>query len=435
VQRANLDSFDPAKTLQEHRYRILKVNNPFQTSDEILLYPLEWIVLLGGRSQVAGSLIASSNNSNQAALRTSNSNNNSSNINDNNNNKKKNDNPSNNNPSNNSNNSNSNNNPSNSNNNNSNNSNHNNTSNNNNNNPSNNTNKKTNNNNNDNSNNALSGWLQLLSRRSGVANPRLQNITSRLQTVQSPEDLRIFLWKLHNAVDSSLESKYEERVLPVPAGYWPLSRFYEATEPWGKTGQAIAKSWVSFRMRFLEECDLVGVGEAGGSTSIGATMFPLSVDAAEEAGLQAADVETLRKLDEASSPAWRELALAYLRLISLLRDGETGGADGGTSCGGFLHQSLAGGTPLKFCSAVRSAINVKNTAASSALCGAKQGLITVQTAELADAMAHWLCDWTLLSRLLRSLQRRIACTERKVVESGLLQTKFGFKPRISPHVL
>ena len=44
--------------------------------------------------------------------------------------------------------------------------------------------------------------------------------------IQKPSDARLFVWKMHNAVDSTIESKHEERTGNFPPSYWPISEKY-----------------------------------------------------------------------------------------------------------------------------------------------------------------------------------------------------------------
>merc|ERR1719199_896109 len=52
--------------------------------------------------------------------------------------------------------------------------------------------------------NPLDGWKAA----EMLGNPRKQSVQTRLDTLKSPADLRVFLWKLHNAMDATLNSKY-----------------------------------------------------------------------------------------------------------------------------------------------------------------------------------------------------------------------------------
>lgn len=329
VQYADFISFHPEQTLESHRYRNFgSLHSLHQVSDEVLLYPIEWLMLVGGNSQVLGSAIP------RGAV-------------------------------------------------------------------------------------PLDGW-KVLSDPTVTQDPSKQSISTRLSTVQRSSDLRIFLWKLHNAVDSSLESKFEERVLPVPAGYWPVSRFYSYTEPWGLTGREVSSSWQRFRVSFLEGCWMeAGSQLSGGSED--AELFTLMLLPEQMDGMEAADQQELKMLLD-NRVHWRFFALALQQLVTLLhvKDPEP------SSCAAKLAEPLSNNDAPGFCSAVRAALNVcgpqgceKNT------CDGQRGIGSVKSSELADAAARWLCDWTRMSRLVKSLETMVSCASQSIVDSNLLQTKFG----------
>lgn len=291
----------------------------------------------------------------------------------------------------------------------------------------------------------LGGWKALVACNSSETEV---NLTTKLRSTTKPQDLRVFMLKMHNAVDSSIESKREDRVLPWPASYWPVSERYRSTEPWGESGVPTADSWAAFRVGLTSACGLDQGGPASSSClgessgiSDGASLFPLVLLPREQANTTEADrthLETLRR----QGFRWRALWLAYLRLVWLLKSASD-------PCGQELNRALhRGDEGASFRALVRGAIRVESpqqqgsggpqpdTGGGDPLGSACQvgagtapgrGIATVATEAQQFAMAHWLADWSLWSRLLRSLEHMVECVVRYVVDSGLLQAKYGLR--------
>jgi len=307
VKHSDADSYDGNKLLLDHKFReYAGASRIFQESDEILLYPLEWLTLAG---QESGHIFGSN----------------------------------------------------------------------------------------------LHGWHDV----------RLLNVTgldAKLRSLKKTEDLRIFIWKLHNAVDSSIESKYEERCAPWPTSYWPVSERYRASEPWsGPVDEAAvpfaaAYSWANFKVSLARKCRLDATGRESTGTAIGSTIFPLTVS---EDGLSEVEKQHLQVLSGSST--WRALWLAYLKLAQLLHSDEQ------------LLETLSckEGSCQQAAAALRERIRLPSDASRP------DAIITVESKDLQEALAHWLADWSLWSRLLRQLEETVECVAQFVMESRLLQIKFS----------
>lgn len=253
----------------------------------------------------------------------------------------------------------------------------------------------------------------------GNTNPgTATDLQKKLVGVTNGAELRMFLWKMHNAVDSTIESKHEERVAPWSASYWPVSVRYQATEPWGQTGQ----DWHAFPVQLVSACNLELNRESphggrydGTLYEFGNTQFRTS----EWNGLQSVDNQYLVVLRE-NGPLWRHLWMAFHKLVRLIQNPEE------SECARFLQEAAAVGNDAAFPEALMQAIDVKGVSRSQHPCQGENGVMTVESTTAKEAVAHWMGNWKLWKLALMNLEMQIECVANFVRDSNLLQTRYSF---------
>lgn len=259
-------------------------------------------------------------------------------------------------------------------------------------------------------------WSYFIS--TGPNSAKSDGLVEKLIDVIGGGYLRIVLWKMHNAVDSTIESKHEERVAPWPASYWPISMRYRDTEPWDATDN----SWAFFPVTVGRDCELQTKMESPAAGAFGSTIYDVDLRIEDKGSATVEDLFHLGVLQK-DGPQWRALWMGYHHLVILLQTPNKPSSP--ITCSEKLRSAAKKGD-VGFKEVLRQAINVENEEPDR-ICGGNAGVMTVTTVAQADAVAHWMGNWTLWNRLLQDLEAKMECVTRKVVDSGLLQAKYSYQ--------